>query len=262
MFVEERQQLISELVAAKGRVSVQDLAVQFAITQETVRRDLGSLEEVGVLRRVHGGAVSMEKISLSEATVSERSHLALPEKQRIADVAARIITANPTASVLLDAGTTTGLLAQSLVSWSPQRRGQELLIITNSLPIASTLSSNHAINVELLGGRIRGVTSAAVGPETERQLAILRPDLAFIGTNGIDAEFGLSTPDSQEAAVKRAMTAVSRRIIVLVDSSKFNQAGLVKFAALADIDGIITDAAPDAGLSAALDDAGVEVTQA
>ncbi|TFD08372.1 DeoR/GlpR transcriptional regulator [Cryobacterium sp. TMT1-2-2] len=259
MFAEERQLLIAALVATQGRVTVTDLATRFTITAETVRRDLDTLEAARQLRRVHGGAVAIDRLSLSEPSLNVRQTQHLDEKSRIADAAMRMIPASRTGSILLDAGSTTELLADSLASFTPAVSGDQLLVITNAVPIAGKLSSNETIQLHILGGRVRGLTSAIVGAGTVAQLGLLRPDIAFIGTNGISATFGLSTPDSVEAAVKAAIVTSARRVVVLADSSKLDQETLVCFAALAAIDTLITDAPPSANLAAALAAADVDV---
>jgi DeoR family fructose operon transcriptional repressor len=259
VFAEERQLLIAALVATEGRVTVTELATRFAITAETVRRDLDTLEASRQLRRVHGGAVSIDRLSLSEPSLDERQTQRRGEKSRIADAAVRMIPTSRTGSILLDAGSTTELLADRLAGWTPANTGDQLLVITNAVPIAGKLSSNDAINLHILGGRVRGLTSAIVGAGTVAQLAALRPDIAFIGANGISAGFGLSTPDSVEAAVKSAIVAAARRVVVLADSSKLDQETLVCFAALAAIDTLITDAEPSAALAEALAAADVDV---
>ena len=106
---------------------------------------------------------------------------------------------------------------------------------------------------------MRGLTAAAVGADTVRAIEAIRPDVAFIGTNGVSADFGLSTPDPDEAAVKRAIVRSARRVVVVADADKLGRELLVGFAPLADIDVLVTDAAPDAELSAALAEADVEV---
>ena len=259
MFAEERQLLIAALVATQGRVTVTNLAARFAITAETVRRDLDTLEATRQLRRVHGGAVAIDRLSLSEPSLDERQAQRLDEKSRIADAAMRMIPANRTGSIMLDAGSTTERLADRLVGWAPAATSDQLLVITNAVPIAGQLSRNETIQLHVLGGRVRGLTSAIVGAGTVAQLGVLRPDIAFIGANGISATFGLSTPDSVEAAVKSAIVRSARRVVVLADSSKLDQETLVCFAALAAIDTLITDAAPSADLAAALAAADVDV---
>jgi len=259
VFAEERHLLIAALVASEGRVTVTDLASRFAITAETVRRDLDTLEAERALRRVHGGAVAIDRLSRSEPSLDERQTQHLDEKSRIAEAAWHFIPASRTGSIVLDAGSTTERLADRLADWTPAVAGDQLLVITNAVPIASKLSRNETIHLHILGGRVRGLTSAIIGAGTVAQLNALRPDIAFIGTNGMSATFGLSTPDSAEAAVKSAIVASARRVIVLADSSKLDQETLVCFAALGAIDTLVTDAAPSAELAAALAAADVDV---
>ncbi|KGJ78361.1 D-beta-D-heptose 1-phosphate adenosyltransferase [Cryobacterium roopkundense] len=259
MFAEERQLLIATLVSDRGRVTVSDLASRFNITSETVRRDLDTLETARQLRRVHGGAVAIDRMSMSEPSIQERQSQRLDQKTRIAEAALAMIPTSRTGSIILDAGTTTERLGDLLATWTPPAPGDQLLVITNALPIAWKLSNNTAIHLHVLGGRVRGLTSAIVGSSTIEQLSALRPDIAFIGANGINAQFGLSTPDSVEAAVKSAIVRAARRVVALADSSKLDEETLVCFAALADIDTLITDAAPSAELAAALAAADVEV---
>lgn len=259
MFAEERQVLIADLVSERGRVTVSDLAARFRITAETVRRDLDTLENARQLRRVHGGAVGIDRLSMSEPSLDERRTLRLDEKSRIAEAALKMIPASSTGSILLDSGTTTECLAERLMEWTPSSPGDQLLAITNALPIAWKLSGNESISLHVLGGRVRGLTSAIVGASTIEQIAALRPDIAFIGTNGVSADFGFSTPDSVEAAVKTAIVRSARRVVALADSSKLDEETLVHFAALADVDTLITDAPPSDELAAALAAADVEV---
>lgn len=259
MFAEERQTLIAELVADRGRVTVSDLAERFRITPETIRRDLDALENVRQLRRVHGGAVAMNRLSMSEPSIAERATQRQDEKSRIAAAALALVPTSRTASILLDAGTTTERLAERLVSWAPSSPGDQLLVITNALPIATLLATNDELQLQILGGRVRGLTRAIVGASTTSQLDALRVDIAFIGANGIDAEFGFSTPDVVEAAVKTAMVRSARRVVALADSSKLDEETLVRFAPLCDIDTLITDAAPSPKLAAALGAADVEI---
>lgn len=262
MYAEERQDRVERLVAETGRVSVVDLAREFDVTSETVRRDLAQLEMRGVLRRVHGGAVAASMASRLEESVPSRLGRNADAKERIAAAAMTLIPASFSGSIAIDAGTTTGRLAENLARWRPAAAHQALVVITNSVRIALTVAENPEIEVNLLGGRLRAITSAAVGSTTLAQLARLRPDIAFIGANGVHAEFGLSTPDEEESAVKTALTLGARRAVALVDGTKLGQEALVRFAGLADLDTLITDGSPAPDLSTALESAGVEVTAA
>jgi DeoR family fructose operon transcriptional repressor len=198
MYAEERQQAIASRVIANGRASVSDLAQAYDVTTETVRRDLAVLENAGVLRRVHGGAVPVRALHLVEAGVGERETTRAEHKDAIGAAAAELLP-QMGGTVLLDSGTTTARIATHLPA------DRELVVVTNSVPIAARLAPAPSVSLQLLGGRVRGLTQAAVGEQTLRVLDALRVDIAFIGTNGISVRHGLSTPDTDEAAVKRAM---------------------------------------------------------
>ena len=259
MYAPERHQQILDTALTRGRVEVAGLARELSVAPETVRRDLTELERRGVLRRVHGGAVRADRSTRAEESLDARGSRNTAAKARIADAAMGFLPASFAGSIALDAGTTTGLVAERVAAWRPDEPGRTLVVVTHSLSIAQIVTRNPAVEVQLLGGRVRGNTSAAVGPATLGQLARLRPDIAFIGANGIHAEFGLSTPDEEEAAVKTALTRGSRRAVALVDASKAGEEALVGFAALDDLDALVTDAAPDGPLAAALAAAEVEV---
>lgn len=258
MFAEERHRLITEMIAGNGKVTVAELSARFEITRETVRRDLAQLESEGTLRRVHGGAVATQAVSTREESHSERTTLHSEAKARIAQAAHLLLPAEGV-SVMLDAGTTTEILAGLIARNSFNTPS---LVITHALPIAQRLAGNPQIPLELIGGRVRGLTSAATGAGTVEQFSRLSADVAFIGTNALHSSFGLSTPDPMEATVKTAMVASAQRVIVLADSSKFERLTLVQFAKLDAIDTLVTDAAPAGELAAALEAADVEVVLA
>jgi DeoR family transcriptional regulator, fructose operon transcriptional repressor len=238
MYAEERHQAIAGLIRERGRISVAELAERFGVTGETARRDLAALERAGLLRRVHGGAVATTALSMIEPGVAERDSTRAEQKGNIAKAAVALLPQTGGA-VLLDAGTTTARLA----SLMPVDR--ELFVVTNSLGIAARLGGQAGVELRLIGGRVRGVTQACVGDETVRALDDLRLDVAFLGANAVSARHGFTTPDPDEAAVKRAMARCARQVVVLADSSKLGQEQLVRFAATDDVDTLVTDA--DAG---------------
>jgi DeoR family fructose operon transcriptional repressor len=254
MYAAERQEHVLGLIRTQRRVSVTALSRELDVTTETVRRDLDALEALGHVRRVHGGAVAADLGSLVEASLDARSGERVEAKRAIAAAVAAMLADGST--ILIDAGSTTGALAAALAEPGARRR---LSVITNALPIAATLHTVDGIEVTLIGGRLRGITSASVGSSATAQLLALRPDVAIIGANGLSAGFGLSTPDEDEAATKGAMVRSARHRIAVVDSSKLGVESLHSFADLADLDVLITDAAPEADLAAALRAADVDV---
>ncbi len=255
MYPEERQQAIASLVMTRGRASVAELAEVYAVTTETVRRDLAVLDRAGLVRRVHGGAVPARALHVVEAGVAERDSTRTDHKDAIAHAATEFF---PTAgaSVLFDAGTTTARVAALLPP------DQELTVVTNSVPIAARVAGSAPVSLHLLGGRVRGLTQAAVGEQVLRVLDTLRVDIAFIGTNGISATHGLSTPDSEEAAVKRAMVRCANYVVVVSDSTKVGREEFVSFAAISEVDALVTDNEITDDARASLTELGVEVVVA
>lgn len=239
MYAAERQQRILERAQLDGRVEVTGIAAWLEVTTETVRRDLAVLEQRGVVRRVHGGALPAER-SVPELTLASRIGQQAETKLRIATRALDELPDDGT--VLLDSGSTTLALAELLPA------DARLTIVTNSAGIAQSLAGHDNVTLLLIGGRVRTVTAAAVGPWAMAALAGLSVDVAFLGTNGFDAAHGLTTPDQDEAAVKRAMLEAARTRIVLADSSKLGAVHLQRFAEAAELHTIITDgdADPDA----------------
>ena len=254
MYAEERQQAIAALVARTGRLSVADLAVKFDVTTETVRRDLSVLDRAGLVRKVHGGVVPASALSVLEQAVTDRDRANAEEKDRIAAAAMALMPER--GCVAFDAGTTTARLAALLPL------DLRLDVVTHAVPIAARLAGHPTVGLHLLPGTVRPTTQAAVGEDTVESLGRLRTDVAFLGTNGVTIGHGLSTPDRSEAAVKRAIVAGTRTVVVLADADKIGQEHLVKFADLADVDVLVTDARASRDEVRALESAGVQVVVA
>jgi len=252
MYPEERQQAIASLVITRGRASVTELAQAYDVTTETVRRDLTALDRGGMVRRVHGGAVPVRALHLVEPEVGEEEVARSVHKDAIAAAAAEFFPPSG-ATVLLDAGTTTTRIAARLPADRP------LVVVTNSVPIAARLATLPSVTLHVLGGRVRGVDQAAVGDQTLRVLDNLRVDIAFIGASALSVRHGLSTPDSDEAAVKRAMVQAADHVVVAADSAKVGREAFVSFAPISSVDTLITDAGIPAADSAELTEQGIEV---
>lgn len=259
MFAEERQAEIARLVAATRRVSGADLARRFAVTMETIRRDLAALESAGVLRRVHGGAVSLDRSDSVEQSLDSRDTLKTPAKRRIAAAAVELLETTEATSVVLDAGSTVETLADALANRRTGATDHPLLVLTHALHVAGRLADHPEIELEMIGGRVRTLTWAASGGLTADQYSRYRSDIAFLGCNGVAAGFGFSTPELPEAAVKSAIVHASRKVVVLCDAEKHNHENLARFATFPQVDALITDAAPTGRLARALAEGGVEV---
>lgn len=253
MYAEERQQEIVRIARASGRVEVAGLAETLDVTAETIRRDLTTLERAGVLRRVHGGAIPVERLGF-EPALATRDTVLTEEKERIAKAALAELPED--GAIILDAGTTTSRLAHALPA------DRELTVVVNSPVIATLLGTRGNLNVLLLGGRLRGKTLATVDDWALRPLADMYVDVAFLGTNGCSVERGLTTPDTAEAAVKRAMIHAARRCVVLADHTKVGNDYLARFGELSEVDTLVTDTGLDDGLAEDIEANGVRVVRA
>ncbi|MFI6687924.1 DeoR/GlpR family DNA-binding transcription regulator [Streptomyces sp. NPDC050485] len=253
MYAPERQQEILRIARESGRVDVLSLAETFQVTAETVRRDLKALDRAGLVRRVHGGAIPAGRLDF-EPDLAERESTAADEKDRIARAALAELPAE--GSVILDAGSTIARLAADI----PLDSG--LTLVTHALPVAARLADHPAIDLHLVGGRVRHRTRAAVDAWALRAYGEIRADVVFIGTNGFGLAHGLTTPDLAEAAVKRAAIAAARRVVLLADSAKHGQEHFARFADLADVDVLITDSGLSPDDAAAIEAAGTEVVRA
>jgi DeoR family transcriptional regulator, fructose operon transcriptional repressor len=252
VYTEERRQEIALVVRQDGRGDVAELADRFEVTPETIRRDLTDLERHGILRRVHGGAIPIERFR-AEPAIAEKTEAMAKEKTRIASAALAFVPDHGT--VLLDAGTTTLALAQVF----PDR---ELTVFTNAMQVGLALTPRRSLQLYLIGGRVRGRTLADVDDWAMQQLADLRVDVAFMGTNGLTVARGLSTPNPAEAAVKREMCRVAQQVVVLADHTKVGEEDAVRFASIEEVDALVTDAGLSQAHRQALEDVGVEVVLA
>lgn len=249
MYAEERQLATLARAREQGRVEVGVLAADFGVTPETVRRDLTVLERRGVLRRVHGGAIPIERLGF-EPAVGTRDRLLTDEKARIARAALAELPAGEGA-IFLDAGTTTKRLAELLPS------DRALTVVTNAVNLLETLSVRTNLTVLFLGGRLRPRTLATVDAWALEALEQIYVDVAFVATNGFSLERGLTTSDANEAAVKRAVIASARRTVLLADHTKVGNDHFHRFAEPSEVDTFITDTGLDGDLAREIEDTGI-----
>lgn len=231
MFEEERLNKIAEYVQNRSRASVLELCSSFHVSESTVRRDLTELENRNLLKRTHGGAVSLQSVSF-EPTYSEKEDKYRDEKALIAKKAAEFIKDGD--SLLIDSGTTTLYLSSELLKF------HNLTVVTNSINLVQKLSSMPGIEIISTGGALRENTMAFVGPLAESSLNHLHVDKAFIATNGLDAEEGLTTPNIVEASIKQKMISIADQVFILADHSKIGCVSFAKFGDLSDVDACIT----------------------
>jgi len=248
---EERRRAILEILNRDGRVLVADLAKHFRTSQVTIRKDLEALHAHGRVYRTHGGALPSRHDVLEDPTLLEKEKLHRREKVQIAAAAVRMVQEGQV--VILDSGTTTTAIARSL------RHFRNLTIITNAVNIAAELSGS-TIEVILTGGTLRKNSFSLVGPIAEETLRRLSADILFLGVDGFDVHYGLSTPNLLEAKVNRAMMEVASLAVAVCDSSKFGRRSLSLIAPPSAVHRVITDhGIPKSDLNS-LKKAGIEVT--
>jgi len=253
MYAPERHRAIVTVVTRDGRASVLELSESLAVAPETIRRDLSVLERQGVIRRVHGGAMPAGRLGF-EPTVDSRALVLPDEKLRIAKAA--IAEVPEEGAIIIDSGTTTGALLDLIPDTAT------LTVVTNSVQHAAALASRDNINVLVLGGRLRSRTLACVDEWAVESLKGLFADVAFVGSNGITAHRGLTTPDRNEATIKHAMLVSARRRVVLADNTKFGEDHFAVFGSLDDVDVIITDVGVDDEIADEIESHGPVVVRA
>ncbi|RIW38297.1 DeoR/GlpR transcriptional regulator [Bacillus salacetis] len=222
MLTPERQQIILSLLKEKGVVKLQELIEKTAASESTIRRDLIQLEEDKKLKRVHGGA-SLLQGKRTEPTMSEKTFKNLQDKIDIAKTAAAFVRDGD--SIYLDAGTTT----QQIISFLNQKN---LTVVTNGITLIEPLLEK-GITTYLLGGMVKGPTRAIIGRSALENLTTYRFDKCFVGTNGVDLDFGFTTPDPEEALIKQTAIQLSQESYILADQSKI---GEVSFSKIADME--------------------------
>lgn len=218
MLNEERYRRILRLLQEKGIVKLQELCTMLEASESTVRRDLQDLEERGQLRRVHGGAALPALSGGLEPGMAEKSAVNLPQKQKIAEMASGLVRSGE--AIYLDAGTTT-------LAMIPYLKGKSITVVTNGLPQADALLEAD-IPSYLLGGLAKKRTKALVGSLALDNLGGFRFDRCFLGANGIHPDAGYTTPDPEEAALKRRASELSSLTYVLADSSKIGHVAFSK----------------------------------
>jgi DeoR family fructose operon transcriptional repressor len=232
----DRQHEIYMLALHKGSVDVSDLAERFAVTTETIRRDLSDMQQRQLLRRVHGGAIPIERVS-HEPRLDARDMVNSEEKLRIATAAvAEVPERGP---VIIDSGST----GQRLAEVFPVER--DVHVVTNSLITALTLSRRGVRDLTVLGGQVRTSRHAMVDETTRVELEPMAVDVLFISCDGLSFQHGLTTPYRDEHMIKRSMVERARRVVALVDASKFHNVQMFSFASFEEIDVLVTDTRVD-----------------
>lgn len=220
MLAEERLARITKLVNEQGSANVQELIKQLDASESTIRRDLNTLDSMGEIIKVHGGAMSVNtSFKLHDDEISQRRIANMKEKQKIAKYAAALIKKDD--FVYIDAGTTTELILDYITE-------NGAIYVTNAVSHACRLA-HMGFEVYLTGGRLKGTTEAMVGADTFEALSKYNFTMGFWGANGIHKKTGFTTPDREEAGIKQISFQNCKMRYIVADSSKFDSISPVKF---------------------------------
>lgn len=254
MLMAERERIILEALERNGIVRLAELRERLGVTERTLRRDLQRLEDMGLLRRTRGGAISTKHYASEGPPAEMRLGQMVEEKRRIATMAVSRIERG--SRLILDSGTTALEIARSLP------REYELSVVTNNVMVLTELAKRDDVEVILCGGSLRRTTLSIIGPYAEKLLASVRADLAFVGVTAVTGELDFTTVNFFEAEIKKEMIRAASYTIVVCDRSKFGKRDLARFAGPADVDEVITDDGVERRWIGELKQAGVAVSLA
>ncbi|TKR29513.1 DeoR family transcriptional regulator [Luteimonas gilva] len=246
----QRRQQIMQMLVEHGNVQVAELSERFGVSSVTIRADLTHIESQGLATRNHGGA-SLVRTPPQEQDIREKDALNLPRKERIGALAAQLV--KPGDNILIDSGSTTMALARHL------RAHRDLTVMTNGLNIAWELAGAPHVKLLLTGGVLHPSSLSLHGSQAEASLHSYGFDTLFLGVDGLDLQFGLTTHQEAEASLNHRMVERSRRIVVLTDASKFGRVSLHRIAKLDEIHAIITDDGISAEYREGLQRLGIDV---
>lgn len=247
MLAQQRQEFILAKIRSDGAVRVADLVSDLGVSDMTIRRDLGTLSEAGLLSKVHGGATAMPDSASFEPGFAVKATQQRQAKLAIAAEAARLV--RPGSAIGMSAGTTTFAVAEQIADVPG------LTVVTNSVPIADMLHrSDRRDSTVILTGGMRTPSDALVGPFAVAALRTIHLDLVFMGVHGMDDASGFMTPNLQEAETNRALVDAGKRLVVVADHTKWGIIGISSIARLDEADIFITDADIDPGAADILRD--------
>jgi DeoR family glycerol-3-phosphate regulon repressor len=249
MLNQPRLEEILRLLGQQQRVKAAELAAHLLVSEETIRRDFKYLEQMGKLRRIHGGAI-LPRLN-EEAPLQVRNRIRTQAKARIADCAAQLVSDGM--ALFLDTGTSTLALAQRLTQFS------QLRIVTNSLDIAQLITQQSDNHVLVTPGDVRRNDNALTGMHTLEFVRQFHYDIAFMGIGGIDAEFGFMDYEEPEALLRRTLAARCMRSVVLADDGKFGHRTFISTLPFDAVTTLVTNRAPSGEYVQLLEKAHVEL---
>jgi DeoR family transcriptional regulator of aga operon len=245
----ERRTSILEKLEAEGQVNVTDLSKQFKVSEVTIRNDFLQLEKKNLLIRARGGAIK-KRVGV-DFELSRKQKINLDLKKKIGKKAAKLVKDGDT--IIVDSGTTTEEMVKNLAP------DINLTVITNALNIANNLVYNDNVQVVMPGGFLRKDALTMIGSPAEKTIRDYLCDKLFLGVDGLDFDFGISTPNIEEAHLNKIMIEISRKVIVLTDSSKIRKRSLAVICPLSKIDIIVTDEGLNADYRSKMEQLGIEI---
>ncbi len=251
MYKEIRWQKIQDLLNSDGKVDVRELAELFSVSEMTIRRDLMTLDQKGLIERTHGGAVTARERNLIQSPILVRISERLVEKKAIARATALLI--NRGEKIYIAAGTTAYWVAREIANHT------DLTVVTNSLPVANMLALSKDMEVIIVGGFLRRNEYSMVGHFAENMLKDLRLDKVITGTGGIHPEYGLTNDYPQEMMMDRAYLSISDNIIVVADHTKIGRVTTSRTADLSEVQTIVTSRLASIEIVNSIRQCGVEV---
>lgn len=250
IFAEERKQIIVEIVNTNEKTTVAELCDRFSVSPATIRNDLRDLEDAGLLKRTHGGAISKKRATF-EPNAYQKEVERMQQKRAIARMAAAYV--NEGDSIAIDTGTTAFEFSKQLTDF------KNLTVVTNDLQIASYLERNAHAEIIMAGGEIRRNFHCTAGKRAVDSIKDLNVDRSFIAANGLSIKKGLTTPNSDNAYFKKELVTMGSEVVLLADSSKMDKTSFVRFAGVGDVDVLITDDEADPEYLATLRELGMTV---
>lgn len=251
MTISERHEKILNKLEETGKVNVQQLSSELSVSEVTIRKDLRILEDKNLLFRTHGGATRSNPYT-RDRHVEEKEKVQAKEKTAIAKEAVRLIGDND--SIILASGTTILAVAREI---DP---GHRLNVITSALNVSLELSSREHVEITQLGGHLRPSSNSVVGDYAEQFLENITCGILFLGVDGIDLEFGLTTTNLMEASLNQRFIDVAQYTVVVADSTKFGKRGFSRICTLDKVQHIITDDGVSPDIVRKLEESGVRVT--
>jgi DeoR/GlpR family transcriptional regulator of sugar metabolism len=249
-----RRAALARYIRDRGHATVAELANGFAVSMDTIRRDLDYLADRRLLARTHGGAMRTDELATADTPFDNRTTVHRDAKEAIGAAAARLISDGET--VLINGGTTTLAAVRALTG------KRDLTVVTNNLRLPAEVPGEANWDVYLLGGAVRLSSMVAIGPVGFSGTQGISADVALIGVGGVGVDHGLSTTNLPEAQMIRGMIESSSRVVIVADSSKFGRSNFVHICELTEVSVLVTEKAPAAELATALEEAQVEVVVA